>query len=213
MPTQRVLQYNDQVGNALKKASRIPESNAGSAETTVPRQPLMMRQAAEGGGEGGTSTIQVTYVYQGAFMTTLNSGTNDGTNGYWLHVSDGVGRESGMCGVVYLGNDAMQVPNCSAFFSSDGSTKGINAYFYVLYGITSGSGTDATWTFFTGVTLATGSSNPTATFISDGTETEVDLEEYEQAFYTPLSFIKRTGSVTNTQTYMQDYMHIDGRWL
>lgn len=209
MATQKILGYNDTVKKALQKASRIPENNAGNPDTNVPRQPLMMRQAAEEG-SGGTSTVTVDYVYRGAFQTVLQSGENEGTSGYWLKVIDGVARESGVCGVVYIGHTDFHASTCGAFFPNDGSTEGINAYFFLLYDASTGTNRG----YYSGVTLATGTAVPTGTYTgSDGTSTTVNLGTYNQSFYTPLSFIKRTGSVTNTQTYMQDYMRIDGRFV
>jgi len=204
MPTQRVLQYNAQVGNALKKASRIPEANAGSAETTVPRQPLMMRQA-EGGSGGETSTVTTDYVYHGAFNTEL-VGTDT------VRCFDGVERETGICGVIYIGNTAIHASNCTIALPNDGSTEGLNVFFFVVYD--GSTGTDRG--YYTGLAyeLATSTSAPTGTYTSSGgTEKEVDFGEYDQSFYTPLCFVKRAGSVTRVQTYMQDYMRIDGRFV
>lgn len=210
MATQKILGYNDTVKKALQKASRIPENNAGNPDTNVPRQPLMMRQAAEEG-SGGTSTVTVDYVYRGAFQTVLQSGENEGTSGYWLKVIDGVARESGVCGVVYIGHTDFHASTCGAFFPNDGSTEGINAYFFLLYDASTDTDNRG---YYSGVTLATGTAVPTGTYTGgDGTATTVNLGTYNQSFYTPLSFIKRTGSVTNTQTYMQDYMRIDGRFV
>ena len=203
MPTQRVLQYNDQVGNALKKASRIPESNAGSAETTVPRQPLIMRQA-EGGSGGETSTVTTDYVYHGAFNTEL-VGTN-------VRCFDGVDRETGICGVIYIGNTAIHASNCTIALPNDGSTEGLNVFFFVVYD--GSTGTDRG--YYTGLAyeLATSTDAPTGTYTSSGgEENEVNLGSDPQSFYTPLCFVRRAGSVTRVQTYMQDYMRIDGRFV